>query len=309
MQLCIESVDQAGGCSYGYSCVYTDTVSWAGPDQPLPMIRDPRLAFDQLFGVGATAQERAARRAEDRSILDLISSQLGRLKKELGAADQARLSDYLDEVREIERRIQKVEAYNTSGEPREMPEAPAGVPDSFGEHVKLMFDLQALAFASDTTRVFSFKMGRDASSRVYPESGVSTGFHPASHHQDREDRIREFQKINTYHVSLIPYFLKKLQETPDGDTNLLENTLIVYGSPMGNSNIHNHKKCPLFLAGHAGGRLKGGLHVSAPDGTPMANAMLSILQMLGLDDMNSFGDSTASLDLSTAPETTVASPV
>jgi hypothetical protein len=307
MQLCIESVDQAGGCSYGYSCVYTDTVSWAGPDQPLPMIRDPRLAFDQLFGVGATAQERAARRAEDRSILDLISSQLGRLKKELGAADQARLSDYLDEVREIERRIQKVEAYNTSGEPREMPEAPAGVPDSFGEHVKLMFDLQALAFASDTTRVFSFKMGRDASSRVYPESGVSTGFHPASHHQDREDRIREFQKINTYHVSLIPYFLKKLQETPDGDTNLLENTLIVYGSPMGNSNIHNHKKCPLFLAGHAGGRLKGGLHLSAPDGTPMANAMLSVLQVLGLDDMSSFGDSTGPLDLTAARETTVAS--
>ncbi len=307
MQLCIESVDQAGGCSYGYSCVYTDTVSWAGPNEPLPMIRDPRLAFDQLFGVGATPRERAQRRAEDRSILDLISNQLGRLKNELGAADRARLSDYLDEVREIERRIQKVEAYNKSGEPREMPEAPAGVPDSFGEHVKLMFDLQALAFASDTTRVFSFKMGRDASSRVYPDSGVTTGFHPASHHQDREDRIREFQKINTYHVSLVPYFLKKLKETPDGDSNLLENTLIVYGSPMGNSNIHNHKKCPLFLAGHAGGQLKGGLHLRAADGTPMANAMLSVLHTLGLDDINTFGDSTGQFNLTSAPETTVAS--
>jgi hypothetical protein len=304
MQLCIESVDQAGGCSYGYSCVYTDTISWAGPNEPLPMIRDPRVAFDQLFGVGATPEERARRRAEDRSILDLIGNQLNRLKTELGAADRVRLSDYLDDVREIERRIQKVEAYNQSGEPREMPEAPAGVPDSFGEHVKLMFDLQALAFASDTTRVFSFKMGRDASSRVYPESGVSTGFHPASHHQDREERIREFQKINTYHVGLIPYFLKKLKDTPDGEKTLLDNTLVVYGSPMGNSNIHNHKKCPLFLAGHAGGRLQGGIHLRASDSTPMANVMLSVMHMLGLEDMHAFGDSTGTFSLATVPDTT-----
>jgi len=171
MQLCIEAVDQAGGCSYGYSCVYTDTISWAGPNAPLPMIRDPRLAFDQLFGVGATPEERAIRRAEDKSILDLISSQLSRLNQEIGAADRTRLANYLDEVREIERRIQKVEAYNKSGEVRELPTSPVGVPDSFDDHVKLMFDLQAVAFASDTTRVFSFKMGRDASSRVYPESG------------------------------------------------------------------------------------------------------------------------------------------
>ena len=297
MQLCIEAVDQAGGCSYGYSCVYTDTISWAGPKQPLPMVRDPRVAFDQLFGVGATPEERAARRAEDRSILDLISGQLARLNKELGATDRARLSNYLDEVREIERRIQKVESFNKSGEVRELPEAPVGVPDSFDEHVRLMFDIQALAFASDTTRVFSFKMGRDASSRVYPTSGVATGFHPASHHGDREERILDFAKINKYHVGLVPYFLKKLKETPDGESNLLDNTLVVYGSPMGDSNIHNHKKCPLFFAGHAGGRLKGGLHVKAADGTPMANAMLAALQALGMDDMKSFGDSTAPLDL------------
>lgn len=306
MQLCIESVDQAGGCSYGYSCVYTDTISWSAPGEPLPMIRDPRFAFDQLFGVGATAKERAERRAEDKSILDLISSQIARLQRELGAADRARLSDYLDDVREIERRIQRVEAYNRSGEPREMPEAPVGVPDSFSEHVKLMFDLQALAFASDTTRVFSFKLGRDASSRVYPESGVTTGFHPASHHQDREDRILEFKKINDYHVSLVPYFLKKLKDTPDGEGNLLDNSLVVYGSPMGNSNIHNHKKCPLFLAGRMGGELKGGLHVKATDGTPMANAFLSVMHKLGLDDIDKFGDSTAPLDLNQAIETTLA---
>jgi hypothetical protein len=306
MQLCIEAVDQAGGCSYGYSCVYTDTISWAGPKQPLPMVRDPRVAFDQLFGVGATPEERAARRAEDRSILDLISGQLARLNKELGAADRARLSNYLDEVREIERRIQKVEVFNKSGEQRELPEAPVGVPDSFDEHVRLMFDIQALAFASDTTRVFSFKMGRDASSRVYPTSGVTTGFHPASHHADREDRIMDFAKINRYHVGMIPYFLKKLKETPDGESNLLDNTLVIYGSPMGDSNIHNHKKCPLFFAGHAGGQLKGGLHLKATDGTPMANAMLAALQALGMDDVKSFGDSTAPMDLNSVAATSVA---
>jgi hypothetical protein len=304
MQMCIETVDQAGGCSYGYSCVYTDTISWAGPGDPLPMIRDPRVVFDQLFGIGATPEERATRRMEDRSILDSITAAVGRLKRDLGSADRARLTDYLDDVREIERRIQKVEAQNTSGEPRELPGAPAGVPDSFAEHVKLMFDLQAVAFASDITRVFSFKLGRDASSRSYPESGVKAGFHPASHHQEREDRIAEFAKINTYHVSLMPYFLEKLKATPDGDRNLLENTLVLYGSPMGNSNVHNHKRCPLFLAGHAGGTLKGNLHLKAPEGTPMANVMLTLMHNLGLDDIQQFGDSTGTFDVTGVAETT-----
>jgi hypothetical protein len=306
MQLCIEAVDQAGGCSYGYSCVYTDTISWAGPNQPLPMIRDPRLAFDQLFGVGATPEERAIRRAEDKSILDLISAQLSRLNKEIGAADRTRLANYLDEVREIERRIQKVEAYNKSGETRELPTSPVGVPDSFDDHVKLMFDLQAVAFASDTTRIFSFKMGRDASSRVYPTSGVTTGFHPASHHGDREDRVMDFAKINKYHVGMLPYFLQKLKDTPDGDSNLLDNTMVIYGSPMGDSNIHNHKRCPLFFAGKAGGALKGGLHLKAADGTPMANAMLTALHGLGLDEVKTFGDSTGEFNLTTVPEVTAA---
>jgi hypothetical protein len=304
MQLCIENVDQAGGCAYGYACVYTDTISWAAPEEPLPMIRDPRTAFDQLFGVGATPAERAAIRRADKSILDWITSEVNRLKAELGPADRARLTDYLDDVREIERRIQRVEAQNTSGEPRDLPGAPIGVPDSFDEHVKLMFDLQALAFASDTTRVFSFKMGRDGSSRAYPDSGVKTGFHPASHHQDKEDRILEFAKINKYHVSMLPYFLEKLKNTPDGDGSLLDNTLIIYGSPMGNSNVHNHKRCPLVVAGRAGGQLRGGIHIKTPDGTPMANAMLSMLHMLGLNDLETFGDSTAPLDLTAAQETT-----
>ena len=307
LQLCIENVDQAGGCAYGYACVYTDTISWASPKEPLPMIRDPRAAFDQLFGVGATAEERAAQRKADKSILDWITVEASRLKKNLGATDRARLSDYLDNIREIERRIQRVEKFNASGETREMPEAPIGVPDSFKEHVRLMFDLQAVAFASDVTRVFSFKMSRDGTSRTYPESGNSSPFHPQSHHQDKEERIVEFAKINKYHVSMLPYFLDKLKNTPDGESNLLDNTLIIYGSPMGNSNLHNHRRCPLILLGKAGGQLKGGLHLRAADETPMANPMLSMMHMLGLDDMKSFGDSTGTFDLNTpAPAPTKA---
>src|SRR5215212_10973950 len=305
MQLCIENVDQSGGCSYGYSCAYTDSISWASPEQPLPMIRDPRAVFDQLFGIGATPEARAARRRRDRSILDWVTQSSNQLKATLGTADQARLSDYLEDVREIERRIQKVEAQNTSGDVRAIPGAPIGVPDSYDEHVKLMFDMQVVAFASDVTRVVAFKLSRDVSNRVYPETGVNTGFHIASHHGEREDRVLDLAKINRYHVGLVPYFLKKLKETPDGDSNLLENSLLIYGSPMGNSNVHNHKRCPLFFAGHAGGALKGNMHIKAADGTPMANAMLGALRGVGLE-LNSFGDSSAVMDLNKAPETTVA---
>jgi hypothetical protein len=307
MQLSIENVDQAGGCVYGYSCVYTDTISWSSPKTPMPMVRDPRVVFDQLFGVGATPEERAANRRADKSILDWITAQVTGLRKELGPSDRARLQDYLENIREIERRIQQVEARNSSGESRELPDAPIGVPDSFSEHVKIMMDLQVLAFASDVTRVFSFKLGRDGSSRSYPESGVTTGFHPASHHGEREERIMDYAKINRYHVSMVPYLLEKMKNTPDGDGNLLDNSLVIYGSPMGDSNVHNHKRCPLFFAGHMGGRLKGGLHLKAADGTPMANAMLTLLHKLGCNDMQTFGDSAAEFDLNaTAASDTVA---
>ncbi|MFN7976587.1 MAG: DUF1552 domain-containing protein [Vicinamibacterales bacterium] len=305
MQLCIEPVDQAGGCEYGYSCVYTDSVSWANAETPLPMIRDPRTVFDQLFGVGATKEERAQRRREDKSILDGLTSSVGRLKTQLGAADKKRLDDYLEDVREIERRIQKVEAFNSSGQERELPGAPIGVPDSYVEHVKLMFDLQALAFGSDITRVFAFKMSRDVSGRVWPETGVTTGFHNASHHNAREDRIRDFAKINKFHVSLLPYFIERLKRMPEGDGTLLDNTLIIYGSPMGDPNVHNHKRVPLLFAGHAGGQLKGGLHIKAADGTPMANTFLDVLHKLGGDD-TSFGDSSGALDLNAVQDTTAA---
>ncbi len=296
MQLCIENIDQSGGCFYGYSCAYTDSISWASPTEPLPMVRDPRAVFDQLFGVGATPEARARRRRKDRSILDWVAGSVNELKASLGPADRARLGEYLDDVREIERRIQTVEAFNAGGEARELPMAPIGVPDSYEEHVRLMFDLQAVAFAADITRVFAFKLSRDVSNRVFAGTGVTTGFHIASHHNDREDRILDFAKINRYHVSLLPYFLEKLKHTPDGDGSLLENSLLIYGSPMGNPNVHNHKRCPLLLAGHAGGQLKGHQHVKATDGTPMADVMLAALQKLGLD-ISSFGDSSGSLEL------------
>ena len=306
MQLCIEAVDHSGGCEYNYSCAYTDAISWASPSEPLPMLRDPRAIFDALFGVGATPDERARRRREDSSVLDTIVASIDRLKRQVGAADRARLSDYLDDVREIERRIQNVEATNRSGEQRELPTAPIGVPDSYDEHVKLMFDLQAVALASEITRVFAFKLSRDVSGRVFPQTGVTTGFHNASHHNERPERVLDFAKINTYHIGLVPYFLERLKRTPDGDGTLLDNTLIVYGSPMGNPNVHNHKRCPLFLAGKAGGQLKGGLHVKAPDGTPMANVFLTMAHMLGMNELAAFGDSTGGFDVNAAVNATVA---
>src|SRR5262245_57472394 len=300
MQLCIENVDQAGGCAYGYACVYTDSISWASPTEPLPVIRDPRVAFEKLFGVGGSSEERANRRRTRRSILDWVAGEMRSMEKSLGPEDRQRLDRYLEDIREVERRIQRVEARNTSGEPRELPEAPAGVPDSFAEHVKLMFDIQAIAFAADMTRVFSFKMGRDGSARIYPESGIDKPFHPASHHGGNERGVRDFHGINKYHVSMLPYFLDKLKSINEGDSNLLDKTLIMYGSPMGDSNLHNHRRCPLFLLGKANGALAGNLHIKAPEGTPMANAMLSLLHTLGVDDMKTFGDSTGTLMLSHA---------
>ena len=297
MQLCIENINQSGGCAYGYTCVYTDSISWASPTEPLPVIRDPRVAFEQLFGAGGTAEERALRRQTDRSILGWITGRVGELKRELGRSDRQRLERYLEDIREIERRIERIEEYNASGELREMPEAPAGVPDSFEEHMKLMWDLQVLAFESDLTRVFSFKMGRDSSARIFPESGVDKPFHPASHHGGNEEAIEDFALINRYHVSMLPYFLDKLKNTMDGDASLLDKSMIIYGSPMGDPNVHNHKRCPLFVVGGANGKLAGNLHLRAPDGTPMANVMLSLLHELGLDDMESFGNSTGEYPL------------
>ena len=298
MQLCIENIDQAGGCAYGYTCIYTDSISWAAPDEPLPVIRDPRVAFEQLFGSGSTPKDRALRRRTKQSIIDMIIDQMPELRRKLGPNDTVRLDKYFEYLRELERRIERTEAQNQSGELRELPQAPAGVPDSFSEHTRQMFDLQALAFASDVTRVFSFKMGRDSSSRVFPESGTDSPFHPASHHGGNEEAVLDFEIINKYHIGTLPYFLDKLKDITEGDTNMLDKTMIVYGSPMGDSNLHNHKRCPLIILGGANGQLDGENHISTPNGTPMANAMLTLLHSLGMDDVESFGDSTEPLSLS-----------
>ena len=292
LQLCIEPTDKGGGCDYNYSCSYTDSISWASPSAPLPMIRSPRAAFDLLFGAGGTEEERALRRRSHSSILDWVASEVAHLKRDVGALDRQKIDRYLGSVREVERRIQMVEAQNSSGDPRELPGAPPGIPDSYSEHMQLLFDLQVLAFETDITRVTSFKTGRDASNRTFPESGSERGFHPSSHHGGREENILEFNKISQYRVSQLAYFIQRLQETSDGESSLLDNTVVMWGSPMGDANLHNHRRCPLVLLGGGNGVLDGGAHYKAPDGTPMANVFLTLMHRLGHTDLDSFGDST-----------------
>ena len=297
LQLCIERTDKGGGCDYNYSCAYTDSISWSSPTTPLPMIRSPRTAFDMLFGAGGTDEERARRRRTHRSILDWVAEEVAGLRRELGVVDRRRVDRYLESVREIERRIERVEVRNTSGEPRDLPGAPPGVPDSFSEHMRLMFDLQVLALETDTTRVVAFKTGRDASNRSFPESGSNRGFHPASHHGGREKNILEFNKICRYRTGQLAYFLERLQETADGDGSLLDRSMIIWGSPMGDANLHNHRRCPLVVLGGANGQLDGGQHLRAATGTPMANVFTTLLHRLGHDDLERFGDATGEFSL------------
>ena len=304
MQFCIANLDQAGGCTYNYSCAYTDSISWASPSEPLPMIRDPRVAFDMLFGAGGTPEERAERRATRSSILDWITGEVSAMQRQLGADDRTRMEKYLQDVREIERRIEMVETHNNSGEERAIPEAPAGVPDSYTEHMHLMFDLQVLALQTDMTRVITFKTGRDSENRVFPESGSDRGFHPASHHGGREEAILEFNKICQYRVGMLPYLVEKMKNTMDGDMNLLDRSVVMWGSPMADPNLHNHRRCPLIFLGKGNGVLEGNLHLKAADGMPMANVMLRLMQDLGHTDMDSFGDSTGSFALTSSGRTT-----
>jgi hypothetical protein len=284
-------VDAAGTCGFNYACVYSGPISWSSPTTPTSMTIDPRMAFENLFGDGGTAADRAARQRANRSILDGITREVATLRTDLGAGDQSRLNSYLDSVREIERRIARIEQRNASGESRALPTAPLGVPDSWEEHVKLMFDLQVLAFSSEVTRVSSFKLSRDTSNRVFPESGIKSPFHAMSHHGSIPSKILEYAKLNVYHMSLLPYFLQKLRDTPDGDGNLLDHSLILWGSPMGDSNVHTHRKLPVLLAGHANGHIQGNLHVRCKDETPYANVLLTMLHKLGIDQ-DAIGDST-----------------
>jgi hypothetical protein len=294
MQLCIEAADASGACDYGYACVYSDTISWSSPTTPLPMTIDPRVAFESLFGDGATPEERLKRQKINASILDWIAGDAQSLKKKLSPADRSRMDEYLDSVREIERRIQKIEKYNASGEARALPAAPMGVPDNYEDHVKLMYDIQVLAFMTDTTRSIAMKLSHDVNMRVFAESGVTTPFHTCSHHGFTPNRIEELAKINRYHVSLLSYFLDKLRSTPDGDGNLLDHSLVLYGSPMGDSNAHNHKRLPVLLAGHANGKVRGNNHVVVPDETPFANVLLTMGNKLGMT-LESIEDSTGEI--------------
>jgi hypothetical protein len=297
LQLCIENLDQAGTCTYNYHCAYTDAISWASPNQPLPMIRDPRQAFDLLFGVGGSQQDREERKQIRKSVIDVIRAEVNDLNKKLPASDRARLGEYLQAVDEVDRRIKAVESRNASGESRELPDAPAGVPDSFSEHMKLMFDIQVLAFQNDMTRTIAFKTGRDADSRRFPESEAPTAaFHPSSHYGN-EQAVLTYNKISTYRISQLAYFAEKLRNTKEGGKSLMDQSIILWGSPMSNSNIHAHRHAPLFFLGKGNGLLPGNMHIKAEDGTPMANVMLSILRYLG-HDMDAFGDSTGEFSFS-----------
>ena len=298
LELCIEPIDRGGGCQYNYHCAYTTTVAWASPSQPLPPIREPRVVFERLFGAGSTPEDRAARRRTDRSMIDWITGEVGRLRTTLGATDRAALDEYLEHIREIERRIQLVEERNTSGEEREIPEAPSGVPDSFEEHMQLMFDLQVIALQADLTRVITFKTGFDQSNRTFPLSGVNRSIHGVSHHGNAPVDIMDFNAINRHRLGQVAHLLGKLRDTADGEASLLDKTAIVWGSPMGDPNLHNHRRCPLLLMGKANGALEGGLHLRAPEGTPMANVFVSLMQAIGHDGMSAFGDSTGEFPLS-----------
>ena len=298
LEITTEQMDRGGGCAYNYHCAYTTTLAWASPTQPLPAIREPRRVFEQLFGAGDSPDDRAVRLRSSQSLLDWVLVELNDLKRELGALDRQALDQYATHIRELERRIELVEAQNSSGEERQMPEAPSGIPDRWEDHMRLMFDLQVLALQADLTRVITFKTGFDLQNSTFPDSGTSKSFHASSHHGNVPAAIMEFNVINTYRLGQMAYFLEKMKNTVEGEASLLDKTAIIWGSPMGDPNLHNHRRCPLLLMGHANGALEGNLHLRAPKGTPMANVFVSLMQRLGHDDMRAFGDSTGEFPLS-----------
>jgi hypothetical protein len=298
LEVTTEEMDRGGGCAYNYHCAYTTSLAWKSASQPLPAIREPKIVFEQLFGAGDTTAERAARLRTNRSLLDFIAGELAGLKRELGAMDRQALDQYTTNIRELERRIQLVEAQNSSGEERQMPEAPSGVPDQWEDHMQLMFDLQVLALQADLTRSITFKTGFDLQNRIFPQSGTNKSFHGASHHGNVPQAIREFQLINTHRLGQMAYFLEKLKTTMDGEASLLDKSVVLWGSPMGDANVHAHRRAPLILMGKGNGVLEGNLHLQAPEGTPMANVFVTLMQKLGHDGFDTLGDSTGEFALS-----------
>jgi len=296
MQLAVEDPGaNSSNCGEGYSCTYTNTISWSSPTQPLPMELNPQVVFERMFGDGNTVAERAARRARDRSILDSLNGSLSRLRVNFSRSDRARLDDYTENVREIERRLQIAMKASTVA-PADMS-VPVGVPQSFDEHIKLQFDLLALAFQADITRVGTLLFARDLTGRTYPESEAPTlGFHGGSHHGEDPRRIAEYAKLNQYHVKMLAHLVDKLAKTEDGEATLLDHSLVLYGTNMGNSNQHLHYDVPHVLIGGANGKLKGGRHLAFPTKTvPTGNLLLSILDKFDIH-RDSIGDSTGRLD-------------
>lgn len=292
LELSIE--DAAISCGDGLSCAYRNTLSWQSETSPLPMQNNPQVVFEQLFGDGATTEQRDARRAQSLSLLDSVSSQITGLDKKLSAGDRNRLDQYLTDIREIERRIQQAASRITDD--IAVPSKPTGIPNDVEEHIKLMYDLQVLAWQTEITRISTFLMASELSGATYPKSGVRDSFHTLSHHSNNEDNKARFAVLNSYHVSLFGYFLQKLEAIPEGDGTLLDNSLIMYGSGMSDGNSHNHDPLPVVLAGRAAGAMEGNRHLVFPEKTPMSNLLLSMLGKLGVEQ-ESFGDSTGHLTI------------
>lgn len=294
LELSMDLLSLSGQCDNGYACVYQNCLSWSSPTTPLPAEAHPALVFENLFGSGGTVAQRKAALKKRASLLDSVSEEMQRLKREIGPADRERVSNYLDSIREVERRIQMA-AVNASENPLPDLDRPTGVPDSYAEHAALMFDLQLLALQGDITRVISFQLARETSNRTYPEIGISDAHHPLTHHGNNPEKIAKMAKINQFHVSLFADFLKKLKATPEGNGTLLDHSLYLYGSGMGNPNLHDHTDLPIIVAGGAAGNVAGGRHVRFDKPTPLANLHLTLLQKAGLD-LESFGDSSGTVE-------------
>lgn len=290
LELSMDMLQTTGQCDNGYACVYQNNLSWSSPTTPLPSEAHPRIVFERLFGEGGSLAERRAALRKRASLLDWVTEDIASLKSKLGASDRAKVSEYLDTVREVERRIQKAEAdvANTSLPPD--LERPLGVPASYAEHAKLMFDLQVLAMQGDITRVTTFQLARETSNRTYPEIGVSDPHHPLSHHGNDPEKIARMAKINAFHVSLFAYFLERLKATPEGNGTLLDHSLIMYGSGIGNPNVHDHTNLPILVAGGAAGGMKGGRHIRYKEPVPLANLHLTLLDKVDVK-IDSFADS------------------
>lgn len=287
---------ELGSCGGDYACAYMNTISWRNPTTPNPMELNPRVVFERLFGGdGATPADRLSRLKDNLSLLDGITASAKALSSQLDSRDRARLTDYLDNVREIERRISQAEKKNSQSD-LAAPGTPAGIPDSYEEHVNLMYDLWTLAFQGDITRVTTFMMARELSTRTYPQIGVSEGHHPVSHHQNVPEQIEKHAKINTYHVSLFAGFLDRLRKIPDGQGNLLDHSMILYGSGMSNGNVHSHDILPAVIAGGAAGRLQGNRHVKVPLMTPLSNVLVSLLDKAGVPT-DHLGDSNGRVNI------------